>query len=246
MHHYPYTKFLACLALLISIGCATSKTSNTARTATEQLLISTAVDQSLNRTDFRPFQGHRVFVDEAYLDSVDKKYIVGSLRHRLLKNGASLAKNADEADVVLEVTSGGVGTNTYNSFVGVPEVTVPGMLTLPEVRFAEKSSQRGIAKIGLVAYEPKTRTALGSGGVSLAESEDANWYLFGIGPYNSGSVEAERNRAKRSNSKLPSKPLPMMVSFATPLPKEEPKKLQMASGEEEKPKAIDGIDPAFK
>jgi len=40
------------LLLAALAGCTTAQTSNTARTATEQLLLSTAVDQSLDKIDF--------------------------------------------------------------------------------------------------------------------------------------------------------------------------------------------------
>ena len=64
--------------------------SSTARTATEQLLLSNAVDQSLSRVKFTSFRGQTVFFDDTYLDSVDKSYVVGSVRHRLLQSGATV------------------------------------------------------------------------------------------------------------------------------------------------------------
>lgn len=71
--------------LTVLAGCTSTKQSNTARTATEQLLISNAVDQSLNKVDFSSLSGSAVFVEEKHLDCVDKGYILGSIRHRLLR-----------------------------------------------------------------------------------------------------------------------------------------------------------------
>src|SRR5262249_7324324 len=137
------------LALLAAIaGCTSTKQSNTARTATEQLLISNAVDHSLNKIDFAPLAGSSVFVEEKYLDCVDKGYIVGSIRHKLLQANATLATKAEEADAIMEVRSGGVGTNVASSFLGVPGFTMPGMITIPDIKMINRESQNAVAKIG--------------------------------------------------------------------------------------------------
>lgn len=221
------------LTLVLAVGCATTKTSNTARTAREQLLISNAIDQSLDKIDFAPFRNQTVFLEEKYLDSVDKGYLIGSIRHRLLANNVTLAGKADDADVVLEVRSGGVGTNQSESFVGVPEIVLPGMMTIPELRFATKTSQKGVAKIGLVAYSPKTKKTLGDGGMSLAQSDDNNWFIMGVGPYKTGSVNGEIDKGlRRQRGARQPQPLPTMVTFQSPGPSAEtPKKIQFASEE---------------
>ncbi|MES2790588.1 MAG: DUF6655 family protein, partial [Planctomycetota bacterium] len=64
-------RFLCASLLLVLIGCTSTKTSNTARTGTEQLLISNAVDQSLAKVDFSQMAGKKILVEEKYLDSVD-------------------------------------------------------------------------------------------------------------------------------------------------------------------------------
>ena len=119
------------LPWILMSGCASTSTSNTARTAKEQMLLSNSVDQSLDKVDFTPLYGQRVFVDDKYLECVDKPYIVGSVRHRVLRAGGVLASAADTADVHMEIRSGGVGTDTSQSYLGTPEIALPGMLTIP-------------------------------------------------------------------------------------------------------------------
>ena len=111
--------FMKNAALLLSVGlvaanvgCTNTSTSNTARTAKEQMLLSNAVDQSLDKVDFTPLYGQNVFVDDKFLECVDKSYVVGSLRHRVMRAGGVLAAAADAADVIMEVRSGGVGTDS--------------------------------------------------------------------------------------------------------------------------------------
>ena len=82
------------LAAAAHTGCTSANSSNTARTAKEQLLISNSVDQALAQVDFRPFRAETVFLEDKYLDCVDKNYIVASLRHRLLRDGNLLRVRA--------------------------------------------------------------------------------------------------------------------------------------------------------
>lgn len=182
--------------LALATGCATTTTSNTARTATEQLLISAAIDRAMSNVSFTDFDGYSVFVDDKYLDSVDKGYLVASLRHRILEGGGSIAVGADKADLVLEARSGGVGTDNQESFIGIPAIGIPGLpIELPEVKIASRSTQMGTAKLGLVCYDPKTGRALGSGGEATALTHNNDTYVMGIGPFRSGSVLDQRAQA---------------------------------------------------
>ncbi|QDV45881.1 hypothetical protein Enr13x_57840 [Stieleria neptunia] len=180
----------------LAVGCATTSTSNTARTGTEQLLISAAIDRAMSNVTFDDFKGYRVYVDEKYLDSVDKGYLVGSLRHRILQAGGSLAPAADQADLVLEARSGGVGTDTQESFLGIPSLGMPGLpIELPEIKLASRSTQMGTAKLGLVCYDAKTGRALGNGGESTALTHNNDTYVMGIGPFRSGTVLKQREQS---------------------------------------------------
>ena len=184
------------LPLLVAValaGCTSANSSNTARTAKEQLLISNSVDQALARIDFSPFRAETVFLEDKYLDCVDKNYIVASLRHRLLRDGTFLVDEKDKARVIVEVRSGGVGTDTSETFLGVPEVAVPGPvpLSVPEVRLVTRGQQTATAKIGIVAYDAETRHMLGEGGVTLARSDDNNWFVLGVGPFQNGTLRDE-------------------------------------------------------
>ncbi|HAD60932.1 MAG TPA: hypothetical protein DCG12_16960 [Planctomycetaceae bacterium] len=204
------------LGLLLLTGCTSTATTNTARTAREQLLLSSAVDQSLRKVDFAPLQGQKVFVEEKYLECVDKPYIIGSVRHRVLRSGAGLVSDAKDADVVLEVRSGGVGTDSSESFVGIPEITLPGMLTLPEVRVAERKSQYGYARLGMVLYDQKTGQVLGDGGIALAETDNRNSYVMGIGPFQNGSLLDEVDMGVNTVPRNRQPRIPMTVAFASP------------------------------
>ena len=107
---------LRCITCLVCVlptiaGCASTKSSDTARTGIEQLLISSATDQALDKVNFGPIRNAKVFVETKYLDCVDNNYIIVSLHQRLLRNGSTLVDKPEEAQVILEVGSGAVGTD---------------------------------------------------------------------------------------------------------------------------------------
>lgn len=202
--------------LLTSIGCSSARTSNTARTATEQVLLSAAIDRSLSNVSFEPLRSQTVFIDEKYLDSVDKGYLMGTLRHRALAAGARLAPTAADADIVIEARSGGIGTDTEESFIGIPSVGVPGMaISIPDIKLVQRNTQHGTAKIGLVAYNPKTGAAVGLGGQSTALTKNDDMYLFGVGPIRSGEVRQEREAAVGYQSSM--RALASLGSKKTPI-----------------------------
>ncbi len=221
------------LAALLA-GCSTTKQSNTARTAREQLLISNAIDQSLSKIDFSSLAGQKVFLEEKYLECTDKGYLVSSIRHRAMYNGAHIVAKPEEADVVLELRSGGVGTDMADSYLGIPEIVLPGMMTLPQVKFITRTNQSAVAKIGLVAYDAKTQEMLGGGGVSTSLSNDNNWFVLGVGPYQNGTVKKEMDRTLPRYQGQPSQILPSQVAFSAPSSaKDQPGRLQLTGDEDD-------------
>lgn len=187
---------LLCAAVAVCSGCSSSATSNTSRTAREQLLISNAVDQSLAKVNFSSLANTRVFIEQQYMEGVDKAYFMGSLRHHVLRSGASVVDKAEDADVILEPRSGGIGTDMSEKYLGIPEIALPGMLSIPEIRLAENKAQQAYAKIGLAVIDAKTKRLLGEGGVSMASSDDSNWYVMGVGPFQSGTILNEIDQAE--------------------------------------------------
>ena len=234
----------AATAAVLLAGCATAKTSNTGRTATEQLLISNAVDQSLDKVDFRPFAGRKVFLQEKYVDCQDKNYVIASVRHRLLSQGALLVDKPEDAEIGVEMRAGGVGTDMSESFLGTPEVVLPGMMTIPEIKLVEKNVQTATAKIGLVAYDYASKQVLGNGGQTTAVSDNNNWSVLGVGPIRTGSLKEEVARSTTGrNRSVPAK-VPPKVAFASP---ETPREIRYAGSAKKasgEPEGAGGVVPA--
>ncbi|HTQ37412.1 MAG TPA: DUF6655 family protein [Pirellulales bacterium] len=175
------------------LGCATIKQSDTSRTGIEQLLISSADDKALDKFDLRPIAGAKVFVDTQYLDCTDKNYLLIALHQRLLANHCTLVAKQDDSDVVLEIGSGGVGTDRNDLFFGFPGMALPppAMVALPRIALFERDKSMGTAKVALVAYDTKTRQPVINSGYSLARADHNFWQVLGMGGQQSGSVQRE-------------------------------------------------------
>lgn len=227
--HFTVTQCFAWLAVMVCCGCTSTKTTNTARSSTEQMLVSNAVDQALDKVDFQPFADHAVFLDEKYVDCVDKAFVISSVRHRLLHAGARLVDKIDESELVVEPRTGVVGTAGSEQFLGVPEITLPGLMAIPEVRVLTRTRQVGVAKIGIVAYDTKSRTSLGEGGTTLAQSDDTNLSVMGIGPFQSGTIRNEVTRSTSGPAAFSRTRIPVQVAFSAPSPAARPEAPAAAS-----------------
>ena len=196
---------LVIFLLLFVMGCSTTRLTDTSRTGIEQLLISTSVDRCLDKVDFSAFGGWAVYVDDRYLDCVDRKYVVASLRRHLLAAGARVVEKAEEADIIVEVSSGAVGTDRSEGFLGIPAVDLPGPMPIrtPEVKLISQTTQFGTAKISLIAYDAKNRQALGNSALISCRAYNTNWFILGVGPFNSGTLRKDLLVAREAASHPP-------------------------------------------
>ena len=184
-----------CLAagLLLLAGCATTKETDTARTGIEQLLISSAVDDALDKIDLTPIRGAKVHLEEKYLDCVDKNYVIVAMQERLFANGCVLAAKPEEADVIMHVTSGGVGTDRQEKYVGISEIPLPppSPIMIPQVSILSRTRANGTAKLRIVAFDAKSRMPVIRGDAVLARSDFKSWKVLGAGPVESGTVPSD-------------------------------------------------------
>lgn len=196
----PVAQVLVAVAVSVTVlggetGCGTTKMSNTARTATEQLVLTNAWDNALRQVDFRPLAGVPVFLDAQYLKTgVDDGWITSSIRQAMLAQGVLLRQKAEEAQWIVEARVGTYGTNEHNWLFGIPQVNVPPTVTgvptgaIPEIPIAKKSYQEGVAKMALFAYDRASGQVTWNSGTMLATADAKDVYIGGIGPIQSGSI----------------------------------------------------------
>jgi hypothetical protein len=179
----------------LASGCGTMRVSDTARTATEQMLISHSIDDTVSHLDFRLLAGKRVYLDTQYLDGVtDKGYLISSLRQHLLACGCLLQEERKRATYVVEARAGSVGTDRNDMLVGIPQMMVPSVMPgvpggmIPEIALAKKTNRRAVAKIAVFAYDRTSGDPVWQSGTVEAICREQNHWLFGTGPFQRGTL----------------------------------------------------------
>ena len=198
------------LALLISTtGCGTTKSF----TATEQLLMSDAVDSTISKMDFRALTGHKVFLDTQYVvgagkvipgvampaNLVNSDYIISGLRQQLTAAGCMLVDTKELAEIVCEARCGALGTDGNSMVYGLPASNLlstassvfpgtPTLPTIPEISVAKREMKSAAAKVSVFAYDRETREPLWQSGIAQAGSSARDTWILGVGPLQYGSI----------------------------------------------------------
>lgn len=188
-----FAAFAAAAAGIVS-GCSSVRTTDPPRTATEQFLLSKAAHDAVAGLSFENLRGRDVYVDSTYFAASDSAFVMGELRASLLMAGARLVPDRTSAQVIVEVRSGGVGIDRYDSLLGLAPVPLyvgnPGALPLasPEVALSKSLDQRGVASVAYVAYWAETGEIVSSSGPTLGRSSRDDWWFFGLGPRSVGDI----------------------------------------------------------
>ncbi len=191
--------------LFLSQGCGTTKQNM----ATEQMLNSDAVDAAVAKIDFTPLAGQRVFFDTRYMVNykgpgfVNADYVISSMRQQMAAAGLLLTFTLEESDYVLEGRVGVLGTDAHEVVYGIPSNSAigsaasiaatattgaPAPASIPELSLARKNDQSAASKIGVYAYDRVTREVVWQSGSSVARATAKDLWVFGIGPFQRGSI----------------------------------------------------------
>ena len=200
------------MATLLAQGCGTTREYR----ATEQLIMSDAVDASVAKLDFRPLTGRKVYLDTSYLRHVkgegfvNSEYVTSALRQQIVAAGCLIQDAATEADVIVEARIGTLGADDHRVTFGVPENNalsaaaslIPGapqISTIPEIALARREAREAAVKVSAFAYDRNTREPIWQSGVDRAVATAKDTWVLGIGPFQSGSV---RDSTKLAGSKI--------------------------------------------
>ena len=154
------TRWILLLPLLCALGCTTVRETQPERTATEQLIISSAVVDAVRQIKADAVAGKKVVVDVTYLKTVDVEFTQGELRDWLLQMGAQLVTDLDQAEVIVEARSGGLGIDDTKTNIGIPSIPIPvpsvGTFQTPSAYFYKYERQEGKSAIAITGYESTT------------------------------------------------------------------------------------------
>lgn len=195
------------------VGCGATRSTDTLRTATEQLLISDAIDRAVQTMNLQALAGQTVFLDDSKLnDAVDKNYYISTLRQHLLATGCELRDKREDADFVVEARAGAIGTDRNDLLFGIPSMNMPSIplvqpvpAAIPEIPIAKRKDQRGVAKIAVFAYHRATGTPVWQSGIVRQESSANDVWIFGAGPFQRGTIYDETMFAGKAIGSEPAK-----------------------------------------
>lgn len=193
-----------CFALtfvLLFVGCGTTQQ----RTGTEQLLLSDAVDRSVDQLEFGVLSGKKLFLDTTYINAVkgvsfvNSDYIISTLRHKLTTSGCLLQDTKDKADYVVEARIGALGTDSLEVTYGLPAsnalsqaatlvTSAPVMPTIPEISVGKRNAALSTSKVVAYAYHRETGTPVWQSGNAISKSDAKDTWFMGAGPLQRGSI----------------------------------------------------------
>ncbi len=183
---------LAAFGLAIASGCTSMKVSGTARTGTEQLLLTGTWDAALGGVDFRTLAGRRVFLDGQYISVVDKDWVISSIRRTMAEQGVLLEGNKDKAEFIVEAAFGAYGTDQRDLKTGLPGIGLAPSLTGASVvssgsatslTFSQTNQQDAVVKAAMFAYEAKTGRIVWETGPMFNAQGLRDHFVCGSGPY---------------------------------------------------------------
>jgi len=212
----------ASLAILVPLcgGCATIRVTDPEYTATQQFLENVASEQAVSQLSMNGLRDQIVFVDSSYLfpplqhpieqqlliePSFEHAFMLGELRARLLTQGVRLTSDRNEATVILEVRSAGVGVDDYEYLFGLSAAAVSSIggsigaaatagasagtsLVGTQIAILQTTKLKGYASVAIVAYRAKTGELVATSGPFIGRTLREDFWILGFGPHTVGNI----------------------------------------------------------
>lgn len=206
MTHRSWTSVVPALLMVASClgggGCASIRVTDPVRSATEQYLMAQAIEEAVAQLSIDSLRDRLVFVDPAYLIGYQERnavqetaFLVGELRAKLLGNGVRLTNKREEAQVIVEVRSLGVGVDRTEYLLGIPALYLPQLsggtgvpAATPELAIVKRTTQKGYGSVAFVAYWNDTGELAAQSGPTHGRTSRQDYWFFGIGPSTVGDV----------------------------------------------------------
>lgn len=193
------------LATAVFCGCTGGiRETTTARTSTEQLLVSEAAARAIKKYEGdvkKLLSGRRVAIDDSRFESLHKPYGISAIRNLLARNKVTIVPIAPEKvktkggkeierhpDYILEIRAAALGIKDSDFGFGVPPLPIPIPQTnltsvAPGLFLFNRDKQEGWAKFQFWLYQPKTKTYLSQSKDLWGKTYYTQWTFFGIGPF---------------------------------------------------------------
>jgi len=171
---------------LFLTGCVAERATSPARTATEQLLISTAADGAPESLAEQIPANIRVLLDTTYIDAPDGEYALLAIKDRFLRRGIALANDKASADAILEVRAGALSTDEKVTSLGTPQLSlpvIPGVAAyngfpVPAINLFKRANTRATAKFAATGYDPRTGKLIVATDPQYGYAQKTDWVVL--------------------------------------------------------------------
>jgi hypothetical protein len=159
---YPRAGWMLAIAACLGLGaCTTERASVPLRTASEQLLISTAADRAASELSLAIPRNTKVFIDRQYFQGYDDGYALNAIRTQFLRQGLAVVDDRKDAEAVVTVASGALSTDEKALLIGIPALQVPFFpigtsVSVPEIALFKTAQDKGVAKFVATGYDAKS------------------------------------------------------------------------------------------
>lgn len=176
------TVFVLVAALLGTAACSSSRKTQPEHSATEQLLVTNAVDEAVRQLRLPLPDGAKVFLRTDGIEGEYAAYAKAAIREEVVEQGAHLTEERVDADTVIDVRSGAMSIDEFDTLVGMQSFEVPiplaGNMETPEIAFYKRAERRGIAKVAATAYSAGDGEHIASTGQKYGFSHKREWTML--------------------------------------------------------------------
>jgi hypothetical protein len=179
--------------MLSLAACTSERATSPLRTATEEMLISTAADRAAAELTPGVPQGTKVFLDTRYFQGYDQDYAIGAIKEQLLRHGAALVDDAAHADAIIFVRAGALSTDNRSTLIGIPALQLPFLpignsVSVPEIALFKEAVSQGVAKFSMTGYDAKTGKLIASTDPQYGFSHQTNHTVLLFFSWRSGDA----------------------------------------------------------
>jgi hypothetical protein len=159
---YPRVGLALSIAACLGLGaCTTERASVPLRTATEQLLISTAADRAATELSLAIPKNTKIFIDRQYFQGYDDGSALNAIRTQFLRQGLAVVDDRKDAEAIVTVASGALSTDEKALLIGIPALQVPFFpigtsVSVPEIALFKTAQDKGVAKFVATGYDAKS------------------------------------------------------------------------------------------
>ena len=166
-------------------GCAVERATSPARTATEELLISSAADRAAEKLAEQIPPGLKVLLGTTSVASIDERYATAAIRDRFMRRGVILVDDKASADMVIEVRTGALSTDERSFYLGTPPIQLPAVpgvaatgIPVPSLSVFKRNQTKATAKFEAIGYDTKTGELVVATKPQYGHSEKVDWTLL--------------------------------------------------------------------